>query len=100
MSSQRAADASPAGEQAETATQTAPQYPPTPPPPHQKVVKLLHDLDDLLPANSAERFRELWEELKTEVARLAAAAQTAADNNQIKKLTEAVTALVKKQKQN
>src|SRR5262249_39857165 len=96
MNSQGVAGASPAGGPAVT-TQTASPHPPAPPSQH-KAVKLLLDLDDLLLLNGAEPFRGLWEELKTHVAQLTVAAQ-AAENNQIKKLTEAVTALIEKQKQ-
>ena len=67
------------------------------PPPQLKVARLLHDLDDLLLLDGAERYRGLWGELKTEISRLAEAAHATVDNNHVWQLTDAVTALISKQ---
>jgi hypothetical protein len=81
-------------------SQHAPQHTPTEPP-KARVAKLIQELDDLLPPNGGEHLSEVWEELKAEVRKLFTqdAVQVTVDNNHVKKLTEAVTALIGKQKQ-
>lgn len=76
---------------------TAPQ--PNPPEsPNQKVTSLIQRLDDLFLSDNAEAFRELWEELKTEIGTHHTPTQPTIDNTLVLNLIEAVADLVKKQK--
>jgi hypothetical protein len=68
--------------------------------PHQRAAKLVQEMDALFPtlllSDGAAPSQRVWVELKAVVEELIGKAQTRVDNDQLKKLTDAVTSLVNK----
>jgi hypothetical protein len=71
--------------------------------PQQRAAKLINEMDallpSLLPSDEGAPCRKVWDELKDVVGELVRRVQTTVDNDQLRKLTDAVTTLVNKQKQ-
>ena len=64
-----------------------------------KMARLVRELEGLLLLEGAEPYRKLWQELKLEVSKPLEVTRVTADNAHIAELTNAVKAMVSKQKQ-